>query len=56
MKSVYVVAAVDGASVTTLPTVPVTDHLPIVCVTFELKIIVCATVLVDASSPNVFPP
>ena len=56
MERVYAVAAVDGANVTTLPAVPVTDHLPIVVVVDDGNVMVCATVLVEASSPNVFAP
>ena len=43
-------------TVTTLPTVPVTAHFPIVVVVLDGNVIVCATVLVEASSPNVFAP
>ena len=56
MESVYAVTAVDGASVTTLPTVPVTDHFPTVVVVLDGSVMVCATVLVEASSPKVFAP
>ena len=41
--------------VTTLPAVPVTDHFPKVC-TAVPNSIVCATVLVEASSPKVLLP
>ena len=53
MERVYADAAVAGPTVTTLPAVPVTDHLPIVCVLLEENSMVWATVLVDANSPKV---
>ena len=54
MERVNAVAAVPELTVTTLPAVPVMAHLPIVVVVLAVNVMVCATVLVEASSPNVF--
>jgi hypothetical protein len=56
IEIVYADAVTPGEIVTTLPTVPVTDHLPMFVVVAEGNKIVWATVLVEANSPNVLVP